>query len=1068
MKKIFSTLIALLPMMAVGQVNVTFESEDYKSVGVYDFWESSPFTTGELKGNVAIIANDQLNVDDEFYGYAPNTSEHMLAFQRSRFGGNLYGARVDLKETFELNTTTRYVHCLLWKPTAGRVMCIALGKRQERAGQSPRTPQCWSLSNNTAVAGHWCDMVFPIRGAGGIDIHSLVIVPDCESPHRLTEDFACYIDNICVNYDSNPSVSNEFYPVNAGKDAAQSRTDRYGTSVTLAGSTDGSQTIALNQRNNKLLYQDCMTSQLTAHAGETLTPSLGYVGNWMSGYAYIDYGMDGRFDSYVNDNGTVPAGSDLVSYSFFEGKNSKGETVANGNTLSMPSFKLPADMAKGMYRIRFKVDWNSIDAGGSNVSGNDIASNGGFIADLRLNIHDDMCNVTANQLNGDVLTADGKKMENLKVAFGQPLTIRMDPAPGFSYSGVKVRHGHNLSGAQMKFDTPQWHETEYPAYLFRNNELTLPAEILDGDVQIEGYFIQETGGGDETGEDYSLGFDSALENTDPDHVLASAVFTGTKSRTLKLTTNTKVYQTYTSYANYSVPVMPGSQMTSKINYADTLTEAYLYVDLNQDGRFQVRLNADGTPTMDGELLGYSAYNGKNSVGEEVGEMVGYKYLPAITLPEVLPLGVYRARLVMAKNSIDPTNGDAIMDFLINVYGESHKLEIISPNGRVTASTATNGVPEVITPYNALALKFAPSLPSTNKTGYVQQRMRVRRGHNLDGPQYVHDNCQWWEYEVAARSSYTIPADTVQGDVRITSAWETNGSQNFRLVFEDEFDGESIDADAWVTPARANAAWNRYISSDSRVAYVENGHLVCRAIATPADLKSETQPMITGAKQTKGKFGFQYGYIEVRAKTNPFDGNFPAIWMMPENTTGGWPTCGEIDIWETVNATSGSHFTVHSNWTYNLGNTSNPASTGSTTGYVLDGMYHTYGLLWTANKLSWFVDGNAVFNYNKSTDESVLEQGQWPFDKKFYVILNQSVGNGSWASSPDLSHVYQTDFDWVRVYQLAEDIERDGNIDVAVTPITVTTESLPMYDMSGRRVTKTQRGVYIKDGKKVIY
>ncbi len=1054
-------------MMAVGQVNVTFESEDYKSIGVYDFWENSPFTTGELKGNVAVVANDQLNTDDELYGFTPNASEHMLAFQRSRFGGNLYGARIDLNQTFELTTKTRYVHCLLWKPAAGRVMCIALGKRQERAGQSPMTPQCWALSTNTAIPGHWCDMVFPINGAGGIDIHSLVIVPDCESPHRLTEDFACYIDNVSVSYDSNPYVSNEFYPVNAGREATLSRNDRYSTSVTLAGSKDGSQTIALSQRNNKLLYQDCLTSQLTAHAGETLTPSFGFVGTWMSGYAYIDYGMDGRFDAQVNDNGTIPAGSDLVSYSFFEGKNSKGESVANGNTLAMPAFKLPADMAKGMYRIRFKVDWNSIDAGGSIASGNDIVSNGGVIADVRLNVHDDLCNVTANQLNGDVLTASGEKMENLKVPFGKPLTIRMAPAPGFSYSGIKVRHGHNLSGAQMKFGTPQWQETEFPVYLFRNDELTLPAEVLDGDVQIEGCFIQETGGNDETQEDYRLGFDSALENTDPNHVLTSATFTGTSSRVMK-STNTNVYCSYTSFAKFSVPVMPGGQMTSSISYADTLTQAYLYVDLNQDGQFKVRLNGDGTPAMDGELLGYSAYNGKNSLGQEVGEGVGYKAIPAITMPQMLPHGIYRARLVMAQNSIDPANGDAIIDFLINVYGASHKLEIVSPNGRVTASTATNGVPDRITPYNALALKFAPSLPSTNKAGYVQQRMKVRRGHNLDGPQYIHDNCQWWEYEVVARSSYTVPADTVQGDLRITAEWLPDGTQNLRKVFEDEFDGTSIDASAWVTPARQGAAWNRYISADPRVAYVEDGHLACRAIATPADLTDEKQPMITGAVQSDGKFGFQYGYIEVRAKTNPFTGNFPAIWMMPEDGTGGWPTCGEIDIWETINATSASYFTVHSNWTYNLGNTSNPASSGNTSGYVLDGMYHNYGLLWTANKLTWYVDGNVTFNYAKSTDQSALDKGQWPFDKKFYIILNQSVGNGSWASNPDLSHIYETDFDWVRVYQLAEDIERDGNIDVSVGAVDMDTKDTRLYDVSGRRVSKTSRGIYILGDKKVIF
>lgn len=324
MKKIVSTLLALLPVLAYAQVSITFENQDYRSIGVYDAWEDSPFTTGELQGHVAVVANDQLQSVDELYGYAPNPSSRLLAFQRSRYAGNLYGARIDLKETFELTPTTRYVHCLLWKPTAGRVMCIALGKRQERAGQSPMTPQCWALSTNTAIPGHWCDMVFPINGAGGIDIHSLVIVPDCESPHRLTEDFACYIDNVCVCEDSEPALGSE---------------------------TDDEQ----------------------------------------------------------------------------------------------PTYD------------------------------------------------DGLCRVTANQLNGDVLTADGKKMEVLQVPLGKPLTIRMDPAPGFTYQGVRVRHGHNLDGPQMRRGRPQWQEIEFTARQFRRGKLTLPARVMDGDVQIEGLFTPLTG-----------------------------------------------------------------------------------------------------------------------------------------------------------------------------------------------------------------------------------------------------------------------------------------------------------------------------------------------------------------------------------------------------------------------------------------------------------------------------------------------------------------------------------------------------------------------------------------------
>lgn len=43
--------------------------------------------------------------------------------------------------------------------------------------------------------------------------------------------------------------------------------------------------------------------------------------------------------------------------------------------------------------------------------------------------------------------------------------------------------------------------------------------------------------------------------------------------------------------------------------------------------------------------------------------------------------------------------------------------------------------------------------------------------------------------------------------------------------------------------------------------------------------------------------------------------------------------------------------------------------------------------------------------------------QWSFDKSdFYLILNQSVGDGSWAKPVDTTHTYQMEIDWIRVYQ----------------------------------------------------
>ena len=54
-------------------------------------------------------------------------------------------------------------------------------------------------------------------------------------------------------------------------------------------------------------------------------------------------------------------------------------------------------------------------------------------------------------------------------------------------------------------------------------------------------------------------------------------------------------------------------------------------------------------------------------------------------------------------------------------------------------------------------------------------------------------------------------------------------------------------------------------------------------------------------------------------------------------------------------------------------------------------YHTYGFEWTATDMKWYVDGRQVGSYTKKeSDANALNQGQWPFDKPFYIILNQSI------------------------------------------------------------------------------
>lgn len=497
--KLFALAALALPMVAFAQTEVTFETQDYKSLGVYDTWEASPFRTGALSGNYAVIDNHLQYVDDQL-GEAPNASSKILAVQRSRFGSNTFGVRVDLNTTFELTTTTKYLHVKVYRPYGGRVMVVGLGKRTERMDQSPQTEQFWAMSTTDIGADKWQDVVLPIKGNGGIDIYSLVVVPDCESPHNYTEDAICYIDDIKVNNDPSSELIYGYYQTAMGEEQEYTRSDRRLNSVKMQANGSAIQTISSPATLNTV-YVDMTAEQLLVKAGETVIPGVVYTGGWMHAYAYVDYSNDGKFNANVNDDLSIAEGSDLVSFSFYggtddsKGVNSAGTTLTGNarNTLKMPSFKIPSDVKNGVYRMRYKVDWNSIDPAGCMDQSNSIIANGGGIIDVMLNVHGDYCNVNDANRNGEVLSAvDGERLVTYQAPFGKEFRIRMNPENGFEYGGVIVKYGYNLQGDSIVNGNVQWQKLFLERQQFdENDEIVIPAKCMCADVEIEGLFIEE-------------------------------------------------------------------------------------------------------------------------------------------------------------------------------------------------------------------------------------------------------------------------------------------------------------------------------------------------------------------------------------------------------------------------------------------------------------------------------------------------------------------------------------------------------------------------------------------------
>ena len=207
------------------------------------------------------------------------------------------------------------------------------------------------------------------------------------------------------------------YAINFDKDAKQTHSSRYSTSVSLQQTGKDKQTIEFGKTMNG--YEDLTTGteKFTVEAGSEVTPSIGYVGEWMHGYVYIDLNNDKQFS--FNADGADQTGTEVVSYSYYKDQNSKGETVESScNVNPMPAFTAPTE--PGTYRIRFKVDWDNIDAGGSVVSTNHILNNGGGIYDATLEVvapvTDGISTINAEVANGEaqLFTVDGVQISKLQ------------------------------------------------------------------------------------------------------------------------------------------------------------------------------------------------------------------------------------------------------------------------------------------------------------------------------------------------------------------------------------------------------------------------------------------------------------------------------------------------------------------------------------------------------------------------------------------------------------------------------------------------------------------------------
>jgi len=224
-------------------------------------------------------------------------------------------------------------------------------------------------------------------------------------------------------------------------------------------------------------------------------------------------------------------------------------------------------------------------------------------------------------------------------------------------------------------------------------------------------------------------------------------------------------------------------------------------------------------------------------------------------------------------------------------------------------------------------------------------------------------------------------------------------QAWKLVWNDEFDGEKLDETKWDVPDNPRRAgfW-----SPKAVALDGKGSLAIKTL-------KEGDKFYDACVRTRGKFEHAFGYYVARIRLQKQPGHWSAFWMFGSGVTtvghGGMDGT-EIDIMEKPWLDDRVQHTLH--WD-GYGKAHKSKGFVSKNPGIMEG-WHTYALLWTPDEYVWYVDGKERWRSNAGGVCQV----------PLYLKLSDELQFGGWAGDvrkATLPDEFLTDY--VRVYDLVD-------------------------------------------------
>ncbi len=182
---------------------------------------------------------------------------------------------------------------------------------------------------------------------------------------------------------------------------------------------------------------------------------------------------------------------------------------------------------------------------------------------------------------------------------------------------------------------------------------------------------------------------------------------------------------------------------------------------------------------------------------------------------------------------------------------------------------------------------------------------------------------------------------------------------WQLVFEDDFDGDSLDMTKWEHCPRClrDKGFANYWHEE--FSFVKDGCLVSRAYDTGGLDGRGKVVNLSGAVQTRGLFEHSYGYYEMYARPHLVTGMWGAFWLVtgdmedPDADDGTAEGGAEIDIAEILVPWGVSQIVHWDGWGSNT--KSEDFHDYAAHIEIFDGKFHKFALRWSPDEYIFLID-----------------------------------------------------------------------------------------------------------------